>query len=72
MRPRGAWWPGLVIVAGLFIILQTILYPPSRCGAAGCSPVPLSSLDGLDDVVGGVFVLLGVVGLIQRFGAKGR
>ncbi len=72
MRSPRAWWPGLVILAGLFIILQTILYPPSRCGAAGCSPVPLSSLDGLDYVVGGVLVVLGLVGLIQRFGAKGR
>jgi hypothetical protein len=61
-----------VILAGLFIILQTVLYPPSRCGAAGCSPIPLSSLDASDYVVGGLLVLMGVVGLLQRFGAKGH
>jgi hypothetical protein len=62
----------LVIIAGLFIILSTVLYPPSRCGAAGCSPVPLSSLYGFYYVVGGVFVLLGIVGLLQSTSAKGR
>jgi hypothetical protein len=32
----------------------------------------LSTLYGFYYVVGGVFVLLGLVGLIQRMGAKGR
>ncbi len=72
MRSPHPWWPGLVLLAGLFIILQTVLYPPSRCGAAGCAPVPLSTLYGSDYVVGGVFALLGVVGLLRSLGAKGR
>lgn len=67
-----SWWPGLVILAGLYIAAQTLLYPPSRCGYAGCFPVAISALYGFDYLVGGVLVLLGLVGLIRSFGAKGQ
>ena len=65
-----AGWPSLVILAGLYIGAQTLLYPPSRCGYAGCFPstLSLSYLYGVDYLVGGVLVLLGLVGLIRSFG----
>jgi hypothetical protein len=65
-----AWWAFLVLIAGLYIGAQTLLYPPSRCGYAGCFPGAVSGLYTVDYVVGAVLVLLGLVGLIRRMGAK--
>ena len=65
-------WPLLVVVAGLYIGAQTLLYPPSRCGYAGCFPGAVSGLYTIDYIVGGVLVLLGLVGLLLRTGATGR
>jgi hypothetical protein len=67
-----AWWPSLVLVAGLYIGLQTLLYPPSRCGYAGCFPGAVLRLYIIDYVVGGVLVLLGLVGLLRRASTTGR
>ena len=65
-----AGWALLVLIAGLYIGAQTLLYPPSRCGYAGCFPAAVSGLYTVDYVVGGVLVLLGLAGLIRSMGAR--